>query len=119
METVSHRVSRTRRVDAWADSSPHWNGRTLGVEFRIVGVEQDAGKDDDEVSGSINWDGCCNWSTTEGYAAHFCDWQEALEVAECFKVAHALAGVIMAAERLQEANWPDVGAEWTEESDNG
>lgn len=41
----------------------------LLMDFQIYGLDDD----EVEIEGSVKWDGCINWSTSESCAYHFCE----------------------------------------------
>lgn len=59
----------------------HENG--LSCEFAIFS----GGDDTPDIHGSVKWDGCINWQTTEDCMAHFCSPENADELSRAFKEA--------------------------------
>ena len=43
------------------------------------------------ITGSVKWDGCMNWSTVDGHAAHSCDEEDLKELASWLHKARVMA----------------------------
>lgn len=66
----------------------HENG--LSVYFELVGDDGEV-----EIDGSVKWDGCMNWRTSEACMYHFCNPQHAVDLAHRFSKVWELGLSIM------------------------
>ncbi len=61
----------------------------------IIYMNYDCAPEEEDIRGSVKWDGCINWETNGNCMAHFCEVSNMDDLNESFKWVHAEAGKLI------------------------